>query len=88
MAKRDWAIMSNDYATEDEFRSAVVNELAALENIGHRLGFAVSAVPIRERLSRSFVTTGWAFRTDTVPAVQKQEPAPEAIEPEAVETAF
>ena len=71
MAKRTWTIDSRDYGTDDEFRAAVVNELAAFENIGHRIGLALISSPIRERVGSSFTTVGWAFRTETVPAARE-----------------
>lgn len=84
MAKRTWTIYSNDYGHEDEFRAAVVNELAAFENIGHRIGLALTSAPIRERVGSSFHTVGWAFRTDTVPTA-RETPAPANVVPLPVE---
>jgi hypothetical protein len=80
VAKRTWTIDSNDFSTDEEFRQAVVTELAAFENIGHRIGLALIASPIRERTGRDFVTTGWAFHTETVPTA-RETPAPPKLVP-------
>jgi hypothetical protein len=79
VAKRTWTLDSRDFSTDDEFRQAVVTELAAFENIGHRIGLALIASPIRERTGRDFVTTGWAFHTETVPTAREtRAPEPQA----------
>jgi len=72
MAKRTWTLDSRDFATEEEFRAAVQTELAQFEHVGHRIGLAVTAAPIRERIGREFETVGWAFRTDTVPVAREK----------------
>lgn len=80
MAKRNWTIDSRDYETDSGFRQAVVDELASLENMGHRLGFAFVVAPIRARVNGNFVTVGWSFRSETVPTLREAE-AP--VEPTA-----
>ena len=79
MAKRTWTLDSRDFSTDDEFRNAVAAELAAFENIGHRIGLALIASPIRERVGRNFLTAGWAFRTETVPTAREAQPGAEVI---------
>jgi len=79
LAKRTWTLDSRDYSSEDEFRNAVAQELGAFEHIGQRIGLALIASPIRERINGDFVTTGWAFRTETVPTV-REAPAAEVIQ--------
>jgi hypothetical protein len=101
MAQRQWAVLAADYGTEEEFRGAVTEELARLENIGHRLGGAFVATPIRRELEpeershpqvREHVTDGWVFQYETAPAVRRQparEPARAADpEPDELEAAL
>lgn len=98
MAKRNWTIDSRDYETDSGFRQAVVDELASLENMGHRLGLGFVVAPIRARVNASFVTVGWSFRSELVPALQEPARAEEApleseadviplVEPEPAEAA-
>lgn len=90
MAKRNWIIDSRDYATEEEFRAAVTDELARAEHSGYRLGFAVVAAPVRQMIDGSVVTLGWEFRAETVPLVREGTPQagplPDAPEPEPEES--
>ena len=74
MAKRNWDIDVKDYETWEDFQVAVEQELASFRHIGDRIGLALIAAPKRERLNGRFVTTGWGFRTETVPALQAPEP--------------
>jgi hypothetical protein len=92
MAQRQWAVLAADYDTEEEFRGAVTEELARLENIGHRMGGAFISTPIRRELDpeershpqvREHVTDGWVFQHETAPAVRRPQPAePAAVDPE------
>lgn len=100
MAQRQWAIHAVEYEAEEAFRGAVTEELARLENLGHRIGGAFIATPIRRELEpeerthaqvREFVTEGWVFQHDTMPAVRRQQPAPEPVEdpsPDELEAAL
>ena len=96
--KRSWQIDAQDYESEEDFREAVVKELAYAEHAGHRLGLAISAGPTRERMdSGEVITHGWYFETSSVPLLgqarpkpapapePEPEPEPEVVEPEPVE---
>lgn len=95
---REWVVLAeefvdeNGYYDEGAFRSAVQDELARLENMGHRLGRGFVVTPLRrERYVenvRMFETIGWAFSEKYMPAVKSvpevvSEPEPIA-EPEPV----
>lgn len=88
IAHREWVLHRDDYQTDEAFRAAVQNELALAEHIGERLGVAIVAAPIRTRAlgAGPHFTTGWVFRTATVPSAADQKP-PE-VEPEATEEMF
>jgi hypothetical protein len=82
---RKWSISASDYASEQEFRIAIANELASFEHIGERLGIGVIAAPIRTRESgQEWFTAGWVFQTATVPAARERATEVEALE-EALE---
>jgi hypothetical protein len=71
---RDWVVMLDDFDTEEDFRQAVVEELAGLENIGlpHRRGVRRDADPrAADRVERpgvdraareEHVVVGWHFK--------------------------
>lgn len=90
MAKRNWIIDADDYESEEHFREAVAAELASFELIGHRIGLALTAGPIREKVGQTVVTRGWVFETAAVPLagqprpVQRPQPEPVVEEPEPV----
>jgi hypothetical protein len=86
VAKRDWFIDARDYQTDEEFRHAVAAELASFELIGHRIGLALTAAPVRMKIDNSVLTVGWQFQTNAVPLVRQGEApvAPPVVEePEA-----
>lgn len=68
ISHRDWSIDRADYETDDDFRQAVVTELAAIEHMGERLGITVIPSPVRERVGGSWHTLAWVFQTASVPA--------------------
>lgn len=75
--EREWLIEQADYETVEDFRIAVANELAALENMGHRTGRGFTVSPVRvQQLSSSglpsYVTKGWLFREVFMPAARAQ----------------
>jgi hypothetical protein len=82
---RQWVILADEYADEEEFREAVARELAGLENMGHRLGRGFVVTPLRQARelggTRVYDTVGWAFQETFMPAVAV---AP-ALEPDPVE---
>jgi hypothetical protein len=85
--KRKWLLRLADYdGDEGTFRAAVADELAGLENIGHRLGGGFISSPIREAVESpegltEYVTIGWLFEHAFMPAVKRRpEPAPEPVE--------
>lgn len=85
-SQRAWVIDREDYATEEDFRQAVVAELAGLENIGHRMGRAFIVTPLRHRVEGAYgqewwETRGWLFEERFTPGLQSGQPAAE--EPEA-----
>jgi hypothetical protein len=84
-APREWIIDAGDYENADEFREAVVAELAGLENIGHRLGGAFTVTPIRMRApdeeqpftgATVYRTHGWLFSHVFMPAARAPKPPP------------
>jgi hypothetical protein len=92
---RDWVVMLDEFEALEDFRQAVTQELAGLENLGHRIGGAYVATPIRipQKVEREgivglpeteYVTIGWAFKQAFAPAARVVEQEP-VIEPEAVE---
>jgi hypothetical protein len=96
---RDWALMADDYETDDEFRKAIVEELAGLENMGHRIGGAFVATPLRLKQpathglqglpDEEYRVIGWHFKQVFMPAVrvpepqEESEPSPVVAEPVA-----
>lgn len=92
MAKREWIIKNDDrYETEEDFRNAVVSELAAFENIGHRTGMCLVVSPARKRNQKTgeIETLAWIFESATVPLLtgeQQPEQMPDPdLEPDEVE---
>lgn len=92
VAKREWIIKNDDrYETEEDFRNAVVSELAAFENIGHRTGMCLVVSPARKRNQKTgeIETLAWIFESATVPLLtgeQQPEQMPEPdLEPDEVE---
>lgn len=85
---RQWIIWRNDpkftdpqtgYLSEQAFRAAVENELAAWENTGYRLGRGIEAVPLREQqVEGQYETVGWLFKEVWVPAMKTEQPPVEA----------
>lgn len=70
---RTWDVWAKDYETDEAFRRAVENELAALENMGERLGRGFTVMPIREKVDvNRYYTLGWRFQDGFVPAVRSQ----------------
>lgn len=99
MATRQWGIYLSEFETEEAFRDAVAGELARVENIGHRMGGALIATPIRVEVPleerthpqvREHVTQGWVFSHEMAPAVRPAQPAapPEDPEPDELEAAL
>jgi hypothetical protein len=78
---RQWVISHDDYESEDDFRQAVVSELAGLENLGHRTGGAYIATPIRQGAGQphidgvdEFEVVAWVFQQQFMPAARAVEP--------------
>ncbi|WP_272472663.1 hypothetical protein [Baekduia alba] len=73
--------MLDEYGTEDEFRRAIAEELAGLENIGHRIGGGFVVTPLRRPVLRGevtvFETVGWHFKQVFMPAARPAEAEPE-----------
>lgn len=95
-AQKDWVISRDEFETDDEFRGAVVSELASLENIGYRTGGVIIATPIRQRVADEFrrfeqlaeyETVAWVFQQRFMPAAKRREapPAEPVFEPVAEE---
>lgn len=86
MARRDtWTIERLDYELEEDFRAAVVDELARFEHIGYRQGFGIVAAPVRERLDGGgIVTHAWEFTSQRIPLINR-DTAPEPVAAEPVE---
>lgn len=88
---REWAILSEDFESDAEFRDAVAGELASLENMMYRLGRGFVLSPLRREIevggARMFETVGVVVSETFMPAVRAApEPEPEpAGEPEPVE---
>ena len=88
--RRKWIIQRDDpkftdpqtgYPSEQMFRAAVENELAAWENTGHRLGRGLIAAPIREEvITGEYETTGWLFEDIFVPAAKTEQAPVQAAE--------
>lgn len=85
---RDWMVLARDYDSEEDFRQALTQELAGLENIGHRTGGAFVATPLRQAQpvdagdlvglpETEHVVIGWHFRQVFMPAAQATEPEPD-----------
>lgn len=81
-AQKDWVISRDEFETDDEFRGAVVNELASLENIGYRTGGVIIATPIRQRVPdemrrfeqlAEYETVAWVFQQRFMPAAKRRE---------------
>jgi len=83
---RQWRLDRSDYESDQEFREAVQTELAAFEHIGERLGIGLVSAPIRTRVlpDGDWQTSGWFFKTATVPAAQAaaSEPSDEDEAPD------
>lgn len=75
IALREWSLSASDYETEQEFRYAVKEELAAFEHTGERLGIGIVAAPIRTRVgpNGSWFTAAWIFKTATIPAARPEQ---------------
>ena len=78
---RQWVIAQGDYESEAQFRDAVAQELAGLENLGHRTGGSYVVTPVRTPAGEPhFVGVGeyevvaWVFSQQFAPAVQREEP--------------
>lgn len=90
IAHREWAIYRDDYrddngrVNEQAFRAAVQFELSMAEHIGERLGVAIVAAPVRTRHMGDgpYFTTGWVFKTATVPSAREAQDA-DALEDDA-----
>lgn len=85
MAQKDWVISRDEFESEDEFRSAVVSELAGLENVGFRTGGVMIATPVRQvvpvevrRLPQveEYETVAWVFQQRFMPAAKRRDPEP------------
>jgi hypothetical protein len=85
---REWVVMLADFAGDEaSFRQAIVDELAGLENIGHRTGGAYVATPLRVPQAmdhgvaglppEEFVTIGWHFKQVAMTVGRAAPPAPE-----------
>jgi hypothetical protein len=86
---REWRIMRDEFqdeygrVNEQAFRIAVQEELAAFENVGHRLRRGLTAGPIYvEYVKGQFETIGWMFRDAFVPPAKTGQPP---VEPAAEE---
>lgn len=75
---REWVIDLQEYDSEEDFRVAVAEELARLENMGHRLGRAFVVTPIRRKRvygnTTVYETQGWVFSEQFMPAAREVEP--------------
>ncbi len=68
--KGEWRVMAEDFQTDEDFRAAVEQELAGLENMMFRLGDGMQVAPLRAQLQGGeYVTVGYFFRNVFVPAV-------------------
>ena len=78
---RAWIIEGSEYESEEDFRVAVEQELAGLENMGHRLGRGFAVTPIRRPVlidnAEVIETVGWAFEEAVMPLVREREAEPE-----------
>lgn len=85
---REWFITDEEFESTDDFRVAVAEELARLENMGHRLGRGFIVTPIRRSrmigVTEVFDTVGWGFREVVMPALRGGE-QPEDADLGAVE---
>lgn len=83
---REWLILADEFESETEFREAVQDELARLENMGFRLGRAFVVTPLRQQREVGnavvYDTIGWAFSETFMPAVRAQEAEVVVEEPE------
>lgn len=89
---REWFVLADDYETDEDYRVAVQQELAGLENMGHRLGRGFVVTPLRQQREIGGVTVyetvGWAFSETFMPAVRSAPVEPlahELLEREPVE---
>jgi hypothetical protein len=96
---REWVIMRDEFETEEDFRRAVTEELAGLENMGHRGGGGFVTTPLRHGYQAEmrtvddrpllglpemeYVTLGWHFKLVFMPAARRAV-EPESLEPEPV----
>ncbi len=84
---REWFIELEEFEDEDGFRDAVAQELARLENMGHRLGRGFVVTPIRRPRDLGgtvvYDTFAWCFSETFMPAVKPRMSEPEG-EPEHV----
>lgn len=90
---REWIV--DEYGEDGRLnREAVVQALIEAEAIGHRIGYGVTAVPIRVEAERGdaligagqpeIETIGWKFKLSRVPLAQRAEEPPVPAEPYAV----
>lgn len=88
MAERQWFITDEEFDSTDDFRVAVAEELARLENMGCRLGRGFIVTPIRRPRTVGqttvYDTIGWGFREVFMPALRAEE-QPEDVDLGAVE---
>lgn len=78
---REWQISREEFAYEADFRQAVAEELARLENLGHRVGGAVIATPVRVKSDGQVIrgideyeTVAWVFQHKFMPAARREDP--------------
>lgn len=82
--EREWVVMAAEFASEEDFRRAITEELAGLENIGHRIGGAFVGTPLRMGQEAhhgvtglpetEYVVIGWHFKQVFMPAAKPVEP--------------
>lgn len=86
---REWVVMATDFMSDEEFRRAITEDLAGLENIGHRIGGAFVVTPLRKPYAVErkvdgapvtglpeveYVVLGWHFKQVFMPAAKPAEP--------------
>ncbi len=88
---REWFIELEEFEDEDGFRDAVAQELARLENMGHRLGRGFVVTPIRRPRDLGgtvvYDTIAWCFSETFMPAV-KPRTRPEELTAEEMAEHF
>jgi hypothetical protein len=79
--------MAEDYEFDADFRAAVADELAGLENMMYRLGDGFQVAALRAPSGDGeYVTVGYFFRQVFMPAVKVAEPdEPAVLEPPEAE---